>query len=352
MLSHQQLRDLLQQIRTPGHPSWILMVPNSIGETVIVCALARAFIKEHGSGVTLVIRPEHRAIAEMYPDTFEKVVLLPLEAMREFTTSGFVSPWQFERDVPINTWPQQYGDGRLCKLNELWVTSGGQCGLDLIDLYRHVLRLPWGAELAPPAPNAGHIRIAHQIIETHNVVPYKSVIFFPGSNTNQPAPYAFWSELARQYGKRGCRVYSNSRGAMFLPGAMPVPGTELIDLPLEAVVHVCEFAGTVVAGSTGVVFPMLAHGFQGSLHVVLPEMACRDYVNFVFEECLPMNGCHRLFARDMTLDVDKLSEWLLPAEKGINHLQELARDIVEARPSALCVDAKYLKRLAERHTRY
>lgn len=65
-----------------------------------------------------------------------------------------------------------------------------------------------------------------------------------------------------------------------------------------------------------------------------------------------MNGCHRLFARDMTLDVDKLSEWLLPAEKGINHLQELARDIVDARPSALCVDAKYLKRLAERHTRY
>lgn len=328
------------------------MVPNSIGETVIVCALARAFVREHGKGVTLVIRPEHRAIAEMYPDTFEKVVLMPLETMREFTTSGFIPTWQFERDVPINTWPHQYGDGRLCKLNDLWVTSGGQCGLDLIDLYRHVLRLPWGAELTSMAPNAGHIGAAHQIIEAHNVVPYKSVIFFPGNNTNQPAPYALWSELARQYGNRGYRVYSNSRGAMFLPGAMPVPGSEMIDLPLEAVAHVCEFAGTVVAGSTGVVFLMLAHGFQGSLHVVLPEMVCRDYANFVFEACPPMNGCYRLLVRDMTLGVNKLHEWLLPVEKGIKHLQELARGIVEARPSSLCVDAGYLKRLAERHARY
>ena len=147
-MEHNQLNLLLEQIKNPTKRNWILMVPNSLGETLAVCGLADSFVKTHGHGITLVIPESHAFIPECYPNTFDRVVYLDLGTMRRFSETGFIPPNFFNVDFPINTWPIQNGDGRANELLDIWVKSVGRSGLNFLDMYRYILRLDWKANFS------------------------------------------------------------------------------------------------------------------------------------------------------------------------------------------------------------
>lgn len=258
--------EIINLLRLPDRRSWILMVPNSIGEVATVCSLAKSFVERHGHGITLVIRDTHNYIASMYPGRFNKVINASLDLMRELSSFGLIPPNHFDIDFPFNTWPLQYGDGRLLRLVEHHDHGGGRGGLTFTDLYRHLLRLDWNAPLER-ATLTPEMRIqADQIARTFGLDPGRSVILFPGNNTSAPAPYAFWIAVAEAYRSRGFKVFTNAVGADFLPGDMPIPGTQALNLSGDMALAVSELAGHMVIGCNGLVVLSLFAGLKCKIH--------------------------------------------------------------------------------------
>jgi hypothetical protein len=70
----RQFARFLEEARDPARRSWIILNAHSIGETTIVCALAREFVKQHGHSITMIVQPDHLPITQMFPDRFGRVL--------------------------------------------------------------------------------------------------------------------------------------------------------------------------------------------------------------------------------------------------------------------------------------
>lgn len=339
MLTHAQLSDFLDQIRNPNKRNWIIMVPNSLGETVAVCGLANGFLKKYGSGITLVIPESHAFIAECFPGTFDRVVFMNLELMRQFSATGFIPPNFFNIDFPINTWAAQYGDGRLGTLHELWVESLGSAGLSFINMYRYILRLDWASEFTAPKVPEDSARKANELIAKLNVKHKKTVIFFVGNNSNKPAPAYFWAKLAQLYKEKGYDVLINGYGAMLFPDGLSIPGVPVVDIPLDLSIPFCEYAGNVVIGANGFVALALASKMDCKLNVLLTNEVCCDYANFLYKEFNPLTGCYQLVMPELTAGMDNLREWIILGKHDISVLNEIADCIVFERESEFLISS-------------
>ncbi|RTL57741.1 MAG: hypothetical protein EKK46_02055 [Rhodocyclaceae bacterium] len=339
MVSHEQLEQFLAQIRHPEKRTWILLVPNSLGETVVVCGLAQAFLKKHGHGITLVIPESHAFIPQCFPNTFDRVVYMDLELMRQFSTTGFIPPNFFNLDFPINTWIAQHGDGRIGSLYELWVESLGSAGLNFIDMNRYVLRLDWKAEFVAPRIPEDATRRALDIAFGLGIKLKQSVVFFVGNNTNRPAPAFFWRKLAECYQARGMDVVINKYGAMLQPEELAIPGARVIDLPLDIAVPFCESAGHVVVGANGFVVLALASRMDCEMNVLLSDEVCWDYRNFQYRKINPFNGCHQLGMPELSVGLENLREWLLRADCDNATLETIANGIAFGTPNEFLIEA-------------
>jgi hypothetical protein len=327
-MEHKHLDSLLEQIRNPNKRNWILMVPNSIGETLVVCGLCKSFKEKHGHGITLAIPPSHAFIVECFPDTFDRVVYMSHADMRQFSESGYIPPNFFQVDFPINTWPLQNGDGRSYNIYELWVESVGLAGFNFIDLYRHLLRLEWSAKFTLPVIPAASYAAADVLIEVHNLRKDKTVIFFIGNNSNKPSPRYLWEKTAELYLQQGFDIVINKLGAMFLPEGLNISNAKIIDIPLNLAVPMCEYAGTVVSGVNGFVSFALAAQVNCNMNVLLSNEVCDDYVNLHFKTINHMAGCHQLIAPELVAGAGQLREWVVPKNDDMTILDEIAQGIV------------------------
>lgn len=327
-MPHKQLSLLLDQIRNPNKRNWILMVPNSLGETVTVCGLADSFVKQHGYGITLVIPESHGFIPECFPNTFDRVVYLPLGGMRQFSETGFIPPNFFSIDFPINTWPKQNGDGRAYELHDLWINSLGCSGLSFINLYRYILRLDWTSKFTTAKiPDYSYSK-AKKVIEDLNIQRNKTVVFFVGNNSNKPVPAYLWAQTAKLYFEKGYDVIVNKYAAMLLPEELSIPGAKIVDIPLDIAIPICEHAGHVVSGSNGFVFLALAANMDCNMNIFLSNEICYDYVNFLYKPINNMAGCHQLIIPELTSNAKNFREWNVPKQHDSLIFDEIARGVV------------------------
>lgn len=338
MIQHEHLRFLHEKIKNPEKRNWIIMVPNSLAETVVVCGLSKAFIKRYGHGITLVIPESHAFIPQCYPNTFDRVVYLPLGNMRHFSEAGYIPPNFFSPDFPINTWPQQHGDGRAFSLYELWTATYGRSGLNFLDLYRYILRLDWTAEYNRPKVPQKYYVEAQQLIKKFDIKKNKTVILFAGNNSNRPAPPYLWSEIAKNYFKKGFDVLINVRGSMLVPEGLRIEGARIIDIALEHTIPLCEHAGNVVSGSNGFVFLALAAGIDCNMDVLLPNEICYDYDKFLYKDINPMAGCHQLNSPEIVKNAAHLKEWIVPKDAAFNVLSEIAEGITSGAKNKFLIE--------------
>lgn len=326
---HNELDKVLEQIRNPDKRNWILMVPNSLGETVTVCGLAKSFIEKHGHGVTLVIPQSHAFIPECFPNAFDRIVYADLGVMRQFNESGYLPPNFFHLDFPINTWPQQNGDGRTYELLDRWIDTVGRSGLNFIDLYRYVLRLDWASKFTlAQVPQQAYAK-ADKIINNLNLKRGKTVVFFVGGNTNKPAPAYLWEQMAKLYAAQGYDVVINKYRAMFVPEGLSIPDAKIVDLDLEVAIPICEYAGNVVSNTSGFIFfALAASNIDYKMDILLPTEICTDWTSLQFKNINPMAGCHQLIIPELASNVKKLREWIMPVEHDTKIYDEIARGVV------------------------
>ena len=325
-MTKDELDSLLAQIRNPNARNWILMVPNSLGETVTVCGFAKSFRETHGAGITLVIPQSHAVIAQCYPDTFDRVVYLPLAVMRQFTETGYIPQNFFALDFPYNTWPMQNGDGRIIDTYKLWIESVGAVGLSFFNLYRYILRLKWDAKFIKPVIPVDVCEKANNFCKI-NKINKTTVLLFVGNNTGKPAPIALWRKIALYYQQQGMDVVINKFGSMLLPDDLEIPKTRFVDIPLDVALPVCEQAESFVSSSNGFAFFALAANIDCKMHLLMPNAICYDYTKILYKSINYLEGCHQLIIPEITSQTDKLKEWIVPAELDDVAIHEISNGI-------------------------
>lgn len=325
-MTKDELDSLLAQIRNPNKRNWILMVPNSLGETVTVCGFAKSFLETHGFGITLVIPQSHALIAQCYPDTFDRVVYLPLVVMRQFTETGYIPQNFFAIDFPYNTWPMQNGDGRIFDTYKLWIESVGAAGLSYLNLYRYILRLKWNAEFVKPAIPLFLKEKSNNFCKI-NKINKKTVLLFVGNNTAKPASIALWRKIALYYQQQGMDVVINKFGSMLLPDDLEIPKTRFVDIPLDVALSVCEQAESFVSGSNGFAFFALAANIDCNMHFLMSNAICYDYTKILYKSINYLEGCHQLTIPEITSKTNKLKEWIVPEVLDDIALNEIAYGI-------------------------
>jgi hypothetical protein len=245
----------LNLLREKDRRSWILLNPTSLGDTWVVCALAKSFKETHGGALTMVVKPAQTALAQMYQPYIDRIMCLQqdlhevCERIQPRTT--------FDIDQPIIAHPFWHGDGRLDELSKLFEYKN-RGGLLFVDFFRYILRLPWTSELVKPTIPDVWRNEAIAYARELGMAEGQSVILFPNNNTNKELPDAVWQTLADKLRARGVMVFTNMFGNTWKGGrSTPFEGTKAITVQLHHAIPLAEFAGRIISGPNGLCATML-----------------------------------------------------------------------------------------------
>lgn len=324
--SDLQLRELLASIRVGHENDWIFMAPSSIGEVASVCTFAREFKKIYGGKISMVVHRNHASVPRFFPAYIDSVQTASTVLMRKLTTERLIDPMQFSPGMPVCLWANQMHEGRLLELHRLYVNQCGRGGLSFFDMYRYMMRLPWGAQITRGTVDPELSAFAKKYCVQHGVERGRSVIFFPGNNTNLPAPALLWHSMAKKFAARGIRVFQCTSGAKILPPGldMAVPA---LDMNPALAVAVSQFAGHVVTGSNGLLLLALLVSGECKFDVFLTEGVATDKPG-TFQKANPLLGSHRMVAPEVLNGIAACREWLIRHEASQNMLEEIADAIV------------------------
>lgn len=247
--SHSLWNSVSNTLRDANTRSWILLNPTSLGDTWIVCALAKAFRETHGP-ITMVVKESHAAIAQMYQNDIFKIIAVDGNQIQDYCsrTHHFCT---FAIDQPFIAHPFWVGDGRLDRIMQLY-RYPGRGGITFTDVCRYILHLGWDAPLARPTIPQAWTDEAHSYAQSIGMVPGKSVILSPDNNSVEALPVEFWQPLADELNRLGWKVFTNLAGNTANgPRSAPFEGTSAITLPLHLVIPLVELAGRYISGNNG-----------------------------------------------------------------------------------------------------
>jgi hypothetical protein len=278
ILRQNEYKQILSSLRHPQQRAWIIFNPTSIGDTATVCALASAFIKEHGHAITMVVPPDHLPITQMYPNRFLRTVLMQRDGMLHII-NNYLDANRFELDTPFCGHPFDVGDCRIDNLYSL-LKYPGRGGISQTDAFRHILRLPWEARLERPKVLPQWESEARQIAEHFGIREGRSVILFPANSSPHPQfPDVFWETLTERLIQRGYMVFCNMRGGNFRPQTMPIRGSIPIEVSIEHALPLVRYAGRMISGAHGMQFLQLLGGQFGQMTVAMPISSNRGNLN-------------------------------------------------------------------------
>ncbi|EIJ48582.1 hypothetical protein GWL_06160 [Herbaspirillum sp. GW103] len=259
---------MLARLRHPEKRTWIILNSVSIGETAATCAFADAFVKKHGYGITLVIRPEQKAIAEMFPGRFEQVIVATQAEQQEI--QRFLPPEQFQLDIPFASYCDSLGDARTDNIYYLFKYPN-RGGLSFTDCYRHLLMLPWDAKMQRPTIPLSWEHEAQAYASEVGIIPEESVILFPSTSSSHPQFPAFmWHTLIERLKVNGKKVFCNMKGGLIHPEKMPIDGTIPIEVPIHLAMSLARIAGRIITPPNGLHFLQMLGGQVGNITVVAP----------------------------------------------------------------------------------
>jgi hypothetical protein len=264
-------------LRDPAHQSWVFLNPTSLGDTMMVCTLMKAFKEKHGGPITMVVAEEQAPLAQMYPGHIDRVVATPFAALQGLCID--IAEGQiFCKDQPFVAHPYWHGEGRWEGFFELF-RYPKRGGVGFADLYRHMLRLGWDAPLARPTVPQEWRKEAENIAAQLGVIPGKSVILFPDNNSNPTFSASFWEPLAEELSKSGLKVFTNLAGNRNGRRKEPFKGTSAIVTPLHLAIPLVEIAGRYISGANGLIaiLMMAEVRSEGTLLIYNKPYSLNDY---------------------------------------------------------------------------
>ncbi|HWZ47454.1 MAG TPA: hypothetical protein VNX00_04450 [Herbaspirillum sp.] len=332
-----QFNKILEKLRHPEKRTWIILNPTSIGDTALMCAFAKAFVETHGYGITMVVPEDHIPITQMYPGRFEQVLVADRETMHQMM-NAYLPTHQFALDMPFCGHPYDLGDGRADELGYLFKFPG-RGGLSFVDIFRHVLRLPWDAQIERPKIPEEWAREANEFAISASMEYHNSVILFPANSSPiAQFPDILWSTLVARLKANGYKVFCNMKGGNFRPQTMPIAGAIPIEIPVHLSLPLVSIAGRTISGSNGMQFLQMLGGRFENMTVMFPvssqfgdfEMNGRIYS--------PTNPISQYMCPELCVDVS-FAEYAVPhdgAEAELIQIATAVADLSENDPYCFC----------------
>jgi hypothetical protein len=310
VIRKQEYLKILDNMRHPQQRSWIMLNPTSIGDTATVCALAGAFLKQHGHAITMVVPPDHLPIALMYPHRLIRIVPMDRPSMLSFI-NNYMDVSKFELDIPFCAHPYDHGDGRLDQIGYL-LKYPGRGGLTFTDTIRYLLRLPWNSELERPTIPAEWTEEAQRFAAEVGMIPGKSVTLFPASSSPVPQfPDMFWATLVDRLNARGYKVFCNMKGGNVRPATMPIPGTIPIEVPVHLALPLVKIAGRTISSANGLQFLQLLGGEFEQMTALFRLHGNGDDFEMNSRIYSAVSPIHQFIAPELCLDTP-FSEYAMP----------------------------------------
>lgn len=237
-------------VRECGPQTYIVVSLYSLGDTYLLCSLAKAFRSVHcknGEKIVLVVKESHLAIAELFIDDIDSVYLMQKDttdrALRYLMDNGLKCGFGPGEALFIH--PHHVNDTRVDDFTNLE-------GVSQVNMYANLLRLPIRTLPGTPIiPSNRHLE-AKSLSERYGVIEGKSVVLFPDSNSWPQLPGVFWKKFSINLSKKGWNVFTNSAGNNTSGTRdVPLPGSSLIDIPLHLVIPFLEQAGWVIGALCG-----------------------------------------------------------------------------------------------------
>ncbi len=209
---------------------WGLICPHSIGDTYIVCSFAEAILKKHGGKrVTAFVKPQYQSVPSLFPGVSRFAVVDDYDLMclsfNEFRVGRYFLGFPSSNAIAMI----------------------GFKGVNVIDCYRALFRIPWDYPISVPRPvTEEELDIARESLSQNGFPEGATVILVPDANTSPKLSPAFWELLATQLKRRGYFPVTNVR-----PGTKPIPGTFPGEFPLHQIRSTAEVAGWVISLRNG-----------------------------------------------------------------------------------------------------
>lgn len=324
-----KLKNFLDYVCYEYGSDWILMVPSSIGEVAAICSFAREFKKIHGQRLRLVVHRNHASVARLFSADIDSITEASTVLMRRLIDDGVIDRFGFKPGMPICMWANQAADGRVIELHRLYNAQPGRGGLSFMDMCRLIMRLPWDAPYSLGVIGSDLKVEAQLFCERNGIERGNSVIFFPGNNTNLPAPAHLWLTLENSFREAGVNVFQCLTGANIFPPQLRLSATMLEMNPALAVA-VCKYAGRVIVGSNGLAFLSLLVSGDCRYDVLLTEFAIADSGNTIRRLSLLENSA-RFGVPEIVRDVNNFREWKVKQDLDSNGIENLAQAIVSGK---------------------
>lgn len=222
-----------------------LVCPASLGDTMIVCALAKAFKQKHGGELTVIMPESHTPIGEMYAPWIDTIVTRERESLIQYCRKEL--PRGFNLDYPIVAHPWFHGDGRCEDFIDLFAYRK-RGGVALDDLFRHCLHLPWDSAFEKPVIPLAWRNEAQDLLPT---AIGNTVVLFPDNNSIPTLHDEFWTKLTRQLIVNGWDVVTNLAGNNNGARHTPFDGSVGVKIPLHLAIPFTQLAGRVISGNNG-----------------------------------------------------------------------------------------------------
>jgi len=220
--------------------TWGLVCPYGIGDTYLVCALARGLLHRRGGDkVVLLTRAWHQEMAALFPDDITRSVLLQEAHLRTFQALRYRRPLQPGEPVVAHPWSHATQPG---------IPDHLAPRLSLLDRYRHLFQLPQDTPLTRPHIPQAAYDSARTRMHAVGLPEGRTVLLAPEAVSLDMLPHAFWQHLVRTLRKAGWAVAMNRPGrgpAMVLEGVVP------LSFPLQEAIPLAELAGWVISSRSG-----------------------------------------------------------------------------------------------------
>lgn len=334
-----KLNEILQtSLRDPSCPTWIMLSLYGIGETATFCALAEAFLKEHGHGITMVLTPKLAPVAQLYQHRFHKILVASDQIIATFLKSGYIKHDQFDLDYPMEAHTSGFGFEFSDGISHLFKWPG-RGGISSIDLARFVFRLPWNSRLERPVIPADWVVEAEKLAEEVGLVPGRSVVLFPINNTNRMYPEVFWDAVANRLIENGYKVFTNTLGVTPGRGREPltVKGTIPVNLSINIGLTFSKLAGRVIIGGNGMQILLSLLGCKEldvSVLLAIPSQISPESINFSRGmtdhplNCVPSSQSMQYQFPEVSYRC-KHTDFIVPYDASSNELIRLAKVVAD-----------------------
>lgn len=242
---------------------WVLALPPDARSVAVACSLLGAFVQAHGrldGSVNLLVAGPFADIAELWPGRATRTLVHPGVA------GGLLDDLSlFSRFAPGGVFvadPFRCGDGRLDAFL-------GHAGVDIVDLWRYALHLPWSAEPEPPRPSPAHVERAEARLAALGTPAGRTAVLCPELDR----PVAHWAALAERLRRDGwavaVRAPDGASDDWSAEAASALGGAPVIPIPLAELIPFCARAGRAVAeGGPG----YLARHIPAPVTIVHPDL--------------------------------------------------------------------------------